>query len=253
MLILTKCCAKSCSNSLKGHSVTRFFCFRFFSWIIFPQVPENNIKVISNFCENSRRYSQLKVHHRYQRHQWKIWPPVPLVLLIPVCHRCQRYRQQICPWCRWHRWRIMGIISDCWHLKVNLKQKCELYYHKVSKQNKKDFAGWRFFTYAPVSMTPVVQFSCEYLRKFLKTFETALMVYSGAWGKLIHEKNLTSKKISWHCPFNVVKSVHHDLGSGLNPASGVYRILFVTWWIFISFLTAVYTAQLTAVLTRATK
>jgi hypothetical protein len=26
------------------------------------------------------------------------------------------------------------------------------------------------------------------------------MVYSGAWGKLIHEKNLKSK-ISWHCPF----------------------------------------------------
>jgi hypothetical protein len=26
------------------------------------------------------------------------------------------------------------------------------------------------------------------------------MVYSEAWGKLIHEKNLKSK-ISWHCPF----------------------------------------------------
>ncbi len=30
--------------------------------------------------------------------------------------------------------------------------------------------------------------SCEYLREFLKKFETALMGYSGAWGKLIHEK-----------------------------------------------------------------
>ncbi len=27
------------------------------------------------------------------------------------------------------------------------------------------------------------------------------MVYSGAWEKLIHEKNQMSK-ISWHCPFN---------------------------------------------------
>jgi hypothetical protein len=27
------------------------------------------------------------------------------------------------------------------------------------------------------------------------------MVYSGAWGKLIHEKN-QKQKISWHCPFN---------------------------------------------------
>ncbi len=28
------------------------------------------------------------------------------------------------------------------------------------------------------------------------------MVYSGAWGKLIHEKNQKSK-ISWNCPFNI--------------------------------------------------
>ncbi len=42
--------------------------------------------------------------------------------------------------------------------------------------------------------------SCEYVHEFSKKYETALMVYSGAWGKLIHEKNLKSK-ISWHCPF----------------------------------------------------
>jgi hypothetical protein len=30
--------------------------------------------------------------------------------------------------------------------------------------------------------------SCEYLREFSKKIETALLVYSGAWGKLIHEK-----------------------------------------------------------------
>jgi hypothetical protein len=29
-----------------------------------PQAPENNIRVISNFFKNSRRYSQVKVHHR---------------------------------------------------------------------------------------------------------------------------------------------------------------------------------------------
>ncbi len=27
------------------------------------------------------------------------------------------------------------------------------------------------------------------------------MLLSGAWGKVIHEKNL-KQKISWHCPFN---------------------------------------------------
>ncbi len=33
------------------------------------------------------------------------------------------------------------------------------------------------------------------------------MVLSGAWGKLIHEKN-QKQKISWHCPFN---NIYKDL------------------------------------------
>jgi hypothetical protein len=41
-------------------SVTRFVCFRFFSRIIFPQAPENNVRLISIFFENSRRYSQVE-------------------------------------------------------------------------------------------------------------------------------------------------------------------------------------------------
>jgi len=32
--------------------------------------------------------------------------------------------------------------------------------------------------------------NCEYLREFSKKFETVLIGYSGAGGKLIHEKNL---------------------------------------------------------------
>jgi hypothetical protein len=35
--------------------------------------------------------------------------------------------------------------------------------------------------------------SREYLREFSKKFEMAVMVYSHAWGKLIHEKNQKSK------------------------------------------------------------
>ncbi len=44
------------------------------------------IRAVSNFFENSRRYSQLKVDHRYQRHRRQILPPVSLVLLIPVAN-----------------------------------------------------------------------------------------------------------------------------------------------------------------------
>jgi hypothetical protein len=57
-----------------------------------------------------------------------------------------------------------------------------------------------FFHLPLVSMTLVVNLSCKYLREFSKKFETALMVYSGAWGKQIHEKKPKSK-ILWHCPF----------------------------------------------------
>jgi hypothetical protein len=35
--------------------------------------------------------------------------------------------------------------------------------------------------------------SCEYLREFSEKIETALMVYLGAWGKLIHEKKQKQK------------------------------------------------------------
>jgi hypothetical protein len=38
---------------------------------------------------------------------------------------------------------------------------------------------------------------------FQKKFETALMGYSGAGGKMIHEKKLKSK-ILWHCPFQPI-------------------------------------------------
>ncbi len=51
---------------LKGQC-HEIFDFWFFSWISFPQAPEYTIRVVSNFFENSRRYSQLKVCHRCQR------------------------------------------------------------------------------------------------------------------------------------------------------------------------------------------
>ena len=48
------------------------FDFWFFSWISFPQASEYTFTAISNFFENSRRYSRLKVHHRCQRHRWQM-------------------------------------------------------------------------------------------------------------------------------------------------------------------------------------
>ncbi len=43
----------------------------------------------------------------------------------------------------------------------------------------------------PVSLTPVVHLDLR--REFSKKFEMILMLLSGAWGKVIHEKNLKQK------------------------------------------------------------
>ncbi len=76
----------------------------------------------------------------------------------------------VCHRCRWHRRQICRRYR--WH-RWQISHRCRWYQSTLS---------------------------CEYLREFSKKFQMALMVYSGAWGKLIHEKN-EKQKISWHCPF----------------------------------------------------
>ncbi len=63
--------------SLKD-SVTRFFASGFIMNQFSPS-PRVSLWTVSNFFENSQRYSQVKLHHRYQRHRWQI------------CYRCQRH------------------------------------------------------------------------------------------------------------------------------------------------------------------
>jgi hypothetical protein len=90
---------------LKG-TVSRDFLLQVFFMIHLPQAPDNNIRIISNFFENSRRYSKVKVHappvsttpvancRRYQRHRRQILRPVPLVLLTPVANNWNNIRLQ---------------------------------------------------------------------------------------------------------------------------------------------------------------
>ncbi len=80
---------KSHSNSFLKGQCHEIFCFWFFSWISFPPAPEYPIRTVSNFFENSQRYLQVKVHHRYQRHRRQI---------------CHRYQQ--------HRWQFASGIND---------------------------------------------------------------------------------------------------------------------------------------------
>ncbi len=207
--------------------MTRDFCFRFFSWTTFPQAPENNSRVISNFFKNSQIYSQVKVHHRCQRHWWQIstsspcavdtggkfaagvndtGSTLPPVLMTPVanCHGYQQHQLQICHRCRWHWGQIKGTISGCRHLKVNLKAKVYIYVNSTTQRCKNKLL--KFFCLKIFSICHRCQrhrwctLSREYLSEFSKKFEMVVLVYSDASGKLIHEKN-QKLKISWHCPF----------------------------------------------------
>jgi hypothetical protein len=93
----------------------------------------------------------------------------------------------------------MGTISGCRYFKVNLKAKLYVYVNSTIQRcpNKiiKTFLIEDFF-----HLPPVVNIELRISTRIFEKFETALMVYSGAWGKLIHEKNQKSK-ISWRCPF----------------------------------------------------
>jgi hypothetical protein len=46
--------------------------------------------------------------------------------------------------------------------------------------------------------------TCDYLREFSKKFETVLMQYSGAGGKLIHQKKNRSKKSRDTVPLRLI-------------------------------------------------
>jgi hypothetical protein len=66
-----------------------------------------------------------------------------------------------------------------------------LIYKGVPTKLLKNFLIEDFFHLPPVSTL-----SCEYLFKLFKKLEMVLTIYSGAWKKLIHEKNQKSE-ISW--------------------------------------------------------
>ncbi len=201
------------SISLPFGTVSRDFLLQVFFMNHLPQAPDNNIGIISNFFENSRRYSQVKVHQRCQRHRWQIchhsqwhrWQIAPVINVTGVkfatgindtggkfCHQfllCCWHRWQICHRCQRYRRQIIGTISGCRQLKVNLKAKL-LKFFLLKIFSICHWCRWHRWQ----------TLSCEYLREFSKKFATVLMEYSGAGGKLIHGKN-QKHKISWHCPF----------------------------------------------------
>ncbi len=182
------------------------------------------MRTVSNFFENSRRYSQVKVHHRYQRHRWQI------------CHRCQWHRWQFCLQYQRHRRQIFPPVSTTpaanfaasFTSVVDTSGKLATGVidtgGKWEQNQAADTLKWTWrqkFIYmltllsqgVPTKLLKLFWFKIFFIyhrcqpwaanisANFRKKFETALMVYSGAWGKMIHEKH-QKLKILWHCPFN---------------------------------------------------
>jgi len=149
------------------------FWFWFFSWISFPQAPEYTSRAVSNFFENSRRYSQLKVDHRYQR----------------------------------HRWQTMGLISGCRYLKVNLKAKMFICVNSTFQRcpNKiiKRFLMQDFSHLPPVSTTPVVNLELRISPRIFEKFRSGPNGILWGWGetdwckKTRSEKSRDTVPLSW--------------------------------------------------------
>ncbi len=161
-------------------------------------------------------------------------------MLVANCHWYQRHRRQRHRCC-WHRWQLMGTISGCRHLKVNLKAKIYIYVNSTTptisgckhiKVNLKakiyifvtllpkgaqttllKFVCMSIFSicHPPVSTTPMVHLEPRISpRIFEKIRNGRNGIYSGASGKLIHEKNQKSK-ISWHCPIKPESTIKKNI------------------------------------------
>ncbi len=124
-----------------------------------------------NFC--------LQVHFKVSA-PW-YWPRyLPPMSLIPeaICHRrC------------WHRPKFAaGIIDTSGKFATHVKN--------TSGTGGKIWCRCRWYQWQICHWCqrhPWCTLICEYLREFLKKFELTLKLFSGAWGKLIHEKKTEAK------------------------------------------------------------
>jgi hypothetical protein len=133
-----------------------------------PQAPGNNNRGISNFflkfTEIFARQGAPNIRHRCQRHWQQIFlPPVSItpVSKMPAVNLPSVPLVSLVA--------IIGIKSDCLHLKVILKKNIYLYVYSTTQRcpNKifKIFLIEGFFHLPLVSTTLVCTLSCEYLRE----------------------------------------------------------------------------------------
>ncbi len=138
------------TQQLKG-TVSRDFRLLVFSWIYssFPQAPEYILPAISNFFENSRRYSRLKVHHR----------------------------------CRWHRWQMENKKNFNYFVWTPLGNRVTMNTNFCLQVHFKESAAWYFFhILPPVSLIPVANLTTlsTTLAKLVAKFATGVVDTGGA-------------------------------------------------------------------------
>ncbi len=164
-----------------------------FLWISFPQAPEYTIRV--------RIFSKIRWDIRSSR-----WPVSLIPVAIEKIFNQKSFNYFLTPLCsRINIWinfflHVHFKLSTVWH--------CCHYLPPVSLTPVANLP--------PVSLIPAAifhrccwyrwcTFTCKYLCEFLKKIVMNQMLFSGAWGKMIHEKNL-KQKISSHCSFNAINS-----------------------------------------------
>ncbi len=202
---------------LKG-TVSRDFLLLVFSWISFPQASDYTIRPFRIFSKirgdiRSSRFATgvidtgKKMEKIFNQKNFNnfIWSPLgsrgniykifafkftfrylqPDIVPI-ICHWCQQHKGnwwQNLPRFRWYRWQIC--------------RRCRWY--------RRQFATGVIDTGGKFATGVVDTGGALDLRispQLFEKFEMILRLSSGAWGKVIHEKNL-KQKISCHCPFNI--------------------------------------------------
>ncbi len=139
----------------------------------------------------------------------------PPVSTTPVanCHRCQRHLRQICHRCHWHRCQIIGTISGCRHLKVNLKAKTYKYVSSATQRwpNKiiKIFLIEDVFHLPPVSLTPVANLELRISPRIFEKIRNGLYRILWGWGGNWFMKRTRSKKSRDTVPL-ISSDEHHN-------------------------------------------
>ena len=109
----------------------------------FPPSPcVSHIRAVKNFFENSRRYSQLKVHHRWRWHQWQMekicnQKSSNYFVWTPLGRKVNKQINLKWPWCYFQglgrRWIILKNLKQefLWHRPF----KCRLSKSWVARQD----------------------------------------------------------------------------------------------------------------------